>query len=82
MPCVLQLHLRGNLGPYVMHISSRYQCTGNAIFGPVVCVSTMLMYHSHSDGTGKMHALNAHTYKTLFTNLVTYLSEMAHLFGH
>ena len=35
-PCVLQLSLRGNLGPYVMHISCRYQCTGNAIFGPVL----------------------------------------------
>ena len=39
MPCVLQLSLRGNLGQYVMHISCRYQCTGNAIFGPVEMAS-------------------------------------------
>ena len=43
-----------------------------------VCVSTMLMYHSYSDGTDKMHTLNARTYKTLFTNPVKYLSEMVH----
>ena len=54
----------------------------NSVIQCYVCMSTMLMYHSHSDGTDKMHTLNARTYKTLFTNPVKYLSEMVHLFGH
>ena len=35
IPCTLQQSLRGNLGPYVMIISCRYECRGNPIFGPV-----------------------------------------------
>ena len=44
MPCVLQLSLKGNLGPYVMHISCRYECTGNAIFGPVISLANLPIF--------------------------------------
>ena len=49
MPCTLQLSLRGNLDPYVMHISCKYKCRRNTIFGPVYVLAVKMIFVIFND---------------------------------